>query len=306
MLIFSDLFYTIWGSKLFPSFYMNYIETTKKIIREELNSNIKKFDQLGGGSINSVFLCELEKYKVVVKINNSLTFPGMFEKEKNGLLKLNQSGVRTPKVIFEKVRDSLAFLALEYIPNGSFGNWELFGEKLAILHSNKNEFFGLDYDNYVGSLKQINKNEDNWKDFYSNHRILHLTKSAFNRELLTKADSKKIEKLCLKLDTYIPYTEPSLIHGDLWSGNLIFDEKGKPVFIDPAIYYGHPEMDWAMLSLFGSYPEAAMKSYRNIIPLENSYSEREKIYQLYPLLVHLVLFGRSYYRNISEILNFYS
>ena len=68
---------------------MDHIETAKKIIREELNSNIKKIDQLGGGSINSVFLCELEKYKVVVKINNSLTFPGMFEKEKNGLLKLN-------------------------------------------------------------------------------------------------------------------------------------------------------------------------------------------------------------------------
>jgi len=79
---------------------------------------------------------------LIVKINNSLTFPGMFEKEKNGLLKLYQSGVRTPKVIFEKVRDSLAFLALEYIPNRSYGNWELFGEKLAILHSNKNEFFG--------------------------------------------------------------------------------------------------------------------------------------------------------------------
>jgi fructosamine-3-kinase len=115
-----------------------------------------------------------------------------------------------------------------------------------------------------------------------------------------------MEQLCLKLNTYIPFTEPSLIHGDLWSGNLIFDEQGKPVFIDPAIYYGHPEMDWAMLSLFGSYPEKAMKSYCNYIPLESNYFEREKIYQLYPLLVHLILFGRSYYRDITEILNFYS
>ena len=117
---------------------------------------------------------------------------------------------------------------------------------------------------------------------------------------------KKLEKICLKLDEYIPFSKPSLIHGDLWTGNLIFDIDGKPVFIDPAIYYGHPEMDWAMLSLFGSYPETAMKSYCNIIPLENNYLEREKIYQLYPLLVHLILFGRGYYRNISDILNFYS
>ena len=284
---------------------MDPTETAKKVIREELNSNIKKLNQLGGGSINSVFICELEKSKIILKINDSLKFPGMFENESRGLLNLNKSGVKTPKVIFERVKDSLAFLALEYIPNGNIRNWELFGEKLAIIHRNHNEFFGLDYDNYIGSLKQTNKNEDNWKDFYSNQRILHLTKFAFDRELLSKTDSKKLKEICLKLDEYIPFSKPSLVHGDLWTGNLIFGVDGKPVFIDPAIYYGHPEMDWAMLSLFGSYPEAAIKSYCNIIPLENNYFEREKIYQLYPLLVHLILFGRSYYRNISEILNFY-
>ena len=285
---------------------MNNIETAKQIIKQELNSNIKELSQLGGGSINSVFLVELEKSKIVLKINDSLRFPGMFENEKKGLLKLNASGVQTPQVIFERSKDNLAFLALEYIPNGNFGNWELFGEKLAVLHMNKNEFFGLDYDNYIGSLRQVNKKENNWKGFYSNQRLLHLTKFAFDKELLSKTDSKKMEELCNKLDTYLPFAKPSLIHGDLWSGNLIFDGQGKPVFIDPAIYYGHPEMDWAMLSLFGSYPETAMKSYCNIIPLENNYFEREKIYQLYPLLVHLILFGRSYYRDISETLNFYS
>jgi fructosamine-3-kinase len=285
---------------------MNHIETAKQIIKQELNSNIKKISQLGGGSINSVFLVELEKSRIVLKINDSLKFPGMFENEKKGLLKLNKSGVKTPQVIFEIAKGNLAFLALEYIPNGNFENWELFGEKLAVLHMNKHEFFGLDYDNYIGSLRQINKKENNWKGFYSNQRLLHLTKFAFNKKLISKTDSKKMEELCLKLNTYIPFTEPSLIHGDLWSGNLIFDEQGKPVFIDPAIYYGHPEMDWAMLSLFGSYPEKAMKSYCNYIPLESNYFEREKIYQLYPLLVHLILFGRSYYRDITEILNFYS
>ena len=285
---------------------MNNIETAKQIIKQELNSNIKELSQLGGGSINSVFLVELEKSKIVLKINDSLRFPGMFENEKKGLLKLNASGVQTPQVIFERSKDNLAFLALEYIPNGNFGNWELFGEKLAALHTNKNEFFGLDYDNYIGSLRQVNKKENNWKGFYSNQRLLHLTKFAFDKELLSKTDSKKMEELCNKLDTYLPFAKPSLIHGDLWSGNLIFDGQGKPVFIDPAIYYGHPEMDWAMLSLFGSYPETAIKSYCNIIPLENNYFEREKIYQLDPLLVHLILFGRSYYRDISEILNFYS
>ena len=285
---------------------MNNIETAKQIIKQELNSNIKELSQLGGGSINSVFLVELEKSKIVLKVNDSLRFPGMFENEKKGLLKLNASGVQTPQVIFERSKDNLAFLALEYIPNGNFGDWELFGEKLAALHTNKNEFFGLDYDNYIGSLRQVNKKENNWKGFYSNQRLLHLTKFAFDKELLSKTDSKKMEELCNKLDTYLPFAKPSLIHGDLWSGNLIFDGQGKPVFIDPAIYYGHPEMDWAMLSLFGSYPETAIKSYCNIIPLENNYFEREKIYQLYPLLVHLILFGRSYYRDISEILNFYS
>ena len=285
---------------------MNNIETAKQIIKQELNSNIKKISQLGGGSINSVFLVELEKTKIVLKINNSLKFPGMFENEKKGLLKLNKSGVKTPQVIFERSKNNLAFLALEYIPNGNFGNWELFGEKLAVLHMNKNEFFGLDYDNYIGSLRQINKKENNWKGFYSNQRLLHLTKFAFDEELLSKTDSKKMEEICLKLDTYIPFTEPSLIHGDLWSGNLLIHTSGHPGLIDPAVYYGHPEMDWAMLSLFGSYPEEALDHYQSLNPLEKGLNERIDIHQLYPLLVHLILFGIRYLSGIESTLKKYT
>ena len=97
--------------------------------------------------------------------------------------------------------------------------------------------------------------------------------------------------------------KPSLIHGDLWPGNLIYDQQNNPVLIDPAVYYGHPEMDWAMLSLFGTYPEVAIRSYCELYYLEKGYKDREEIYQLYPLLVHLILFGKSYYSQVKKIIN---
>ena len=105
-----------------------------------------------------------------------------------------------------------------------------------------------------------------------------------------------------QLDTLLPECKPSLIHGDLWSGNLIYDRQNSPVLIDPAVYYGHPEMDWAMLSLFGNYPEVAFRSYCELNYLEKGFKDREGIHQLYPLLVHLILFGKSYFNQVYSII----
>ena len=106
----------------------------------------------------------------------------------------------------------------------------------------------------------------------------------------------------MKLNELIPDTKPSLIHGDLWSGNLISDKNNEPVLIDPAVYYGHPEMDWAMLSLFGNYPTVAMEKYNEISSIEKDFEKRKELHQLYPLLVHLILFGKGYYRSVMSII----
>jgi fructosamine-3-kinase len=129
---------------------------------------------------------------------------------------------------------------------------------------------------------------------------------ARNKNLLNSQDCKKIESICNSFKNIIPNTLPSLVHGDLWSGNLFFSENGLPVLIDPAVYFGHPEMDWAMLDLFGNYPEHSFEIYNEINPLLVGFKERKAIHQLYPLLVHLVLFGKTYYSSVMSKVKLYS
>ena len=129
---------------------------------------------------------------------------------------------------------------------------------------------------------------------------------ARNKNLLNSKDCNKIERICNCLNDIIPNSVPSLIHGDLWTGNIMSSENGFPVLIDPAVYFGHPEIDWAMLDLFGNFPEISLDSYNEIKPLELGFQDRKDIYQLYPLLVHLVLFGIGYYSNVMRIVQKYS
>ena len=195
---------------------------------------------------------------------------------------------------------------MDYIEQGSELDWAVFGKKLAQLHQIEGKFFGLDHDNYIGSLEQINKECRAWSEFYTNHRLLTLTAKARDQGLFEKKHCNWVEKLCQRLDELIPACKPSLIHGDLWSGNLLIDTSGHPVLIDPAVYYGHPEMDWAMLSLFGSYPVEALDHYQNLHPLEKGLNERKDIHQLYPLMVHLILFGKGYLNRVEGTLKKYA
>ena len=133
-----------------------------------------------------------------------------------------------------------------------------------------------------------------------------LVQRSFELSLLDENEVCMAENLCKKLSDLLPVETPSLIHGDLWSGNIICDKQGKPVLIDPAIYYGFREMDIAMLNLFGSIPSSAIDAYQDVFPLYNGWKNRIEINQLYPLLVHLVLFGSSYYNSVLNILRKYS
>ena len=256
--------------------------------------------RLQGGDINQVYHCITKNNQLVIKVNIAGKFPNMFEKEKKGLNLLEQSNFKIPKILSIGSFRKLDYLILEYIKPGKAINWKKFGENLANLHLISNDKFGLGYDNYIGSINQINTYENNWLNFYTNHRIIKLTIIARNKNLLNSQDCKKIESICNSFKNIIPNTLPSLVHGDLWSGNLFCSENGLPVLIDPAVYFGHPEIDWAMLDLFGNYPQYSFEIYNEINPLEKGFEERKSIHQLYPLLVHLVLFGRSYYSSVMS------
>ena len=271
-----------------------------EIIEHETGSVPHKIIRLQGGDINQVYHCFTKNNQLVVKVNIAGKFPNMFEKEKKGLELLKPSNFLIPKIFSIGSFRKLDYLILEYIKPGKAINWEKFGENLANLHQLSNNKFGLGYDNYIGSIHQINTYENNWLNFYTNHRIIHLMIVARNKNLLNYQDCRKIESMCGSFKDFIPFTLPSLLHGDLWSGNIICSENGSPVLIDPAVYFGHPEIDWAMLDLFGNYPQYSFEIYNEINPLEKGFEERKSIHQLYPLLVHLVLFGRSYYSSVMS------
>ena len=243
--------------------------------------------------------------KYVIKINDKNAFQGMFEKEARGLEILSRSDFKIPDVIGHGDMGNTSYIIIEYIAHGRNIDWKLFGSKLAALHRNSNDFFGLDHDNYIGSLKQKNKNKKTWAEFYEQMRIMPLVQRSFDLSLLDKNEVRIAENFCKKLPDLLPVENPSLIHGDLWSGNLICDRQGEPVLIDPAVYYGFREMDLAMLNLFGSVPSKSIEEYENVFPLFKGWQQRTDINQLYPLLVHLILFGTSYKHSVVQTMKKY-
>jgi fructosamine-3-kinase len=114
---------------------------------------------------------------------------------------------------------------------------------------------------------------------------------------------KKFQRIYPVLENFFPKEKPALLHGDLWSGNIMRGKNGMPVLIDPAVYYGHREMDLAFSRLFGGFESLFYESYETVFPLEPGFEERVPVYNLYPLLVHLLLFGKSYLSGIEKTVN---
>jgi fructosamine-3-kinase len=275
------------------------------VIEKWLEAPLLEARPLSGGDINQVFRLRLANSKeFVLKLNSKDRYPGMFEKESAGLGLLKSAGCRVPGVELTFVEGAHQFLILEYVEEGRpIGNsWELFGRQLATLHLQTNESFGLDHDNYIGSLDQMNGKMENWTEFFISNRLKPLIRKAKGRNLLGSKHLKAFESLFSRLPELIPREAPSLLHGDLWSGNLMFDKLGEPVFIDPAVYFGHREVDIAMTRMFGGFNESFLVTYNEILPLEKGWEERIELHNLYPTLVHLVLFGSSYLSGIERTL----
>ena len=276
------------------------------VIEKWLGESLLEVRSLSGGDINQVFRLRLANSKdFVLKLNSKDLYPDMFEKEAAGLRLLESAGSNVPGVQMSFVEGTHQFLILEFIEEGrpTSSSWERFGRQLATLHLKTNDTFGLDHDNYIGSLDQINRRAVSWNDFFISNRMEPLIRKASERNLLIRSHLKKFESLFSRLPQLIPEENPSLLHGDLWSGNLMFDKLGEPVFIDPAVYYGHREVDIAMTRMFGGFNEEFLMSYNEIRPLEVGWQERIELHNLYPTLVHLVLFGSSYLSGIERTLN---
>jgi fructosamine-3-kinase len=183
--------------------------------------------------------------------------------------------------------------------------WTLLGRQLATLHAQTKPEFGFFRDNYIGSSLQPNLFSNDGYIFFANYRLNYQAELASRKGLLTKKDYKRVVDISARLDDLIPEQPASPLHGDLWSGNMISDEKGYPALIDPAVYFGWAEADLAMTSLFGRPPEIFFDAYQEVFPLQSGWEDRFPIYNLYQLLNHLNLFGSSYYDQVLEIIKYY-
>jgi protein-ribulosamine 3-kinase len=228
-----------------------------------------------------------------------------FQAEADGLKTLaDTKTLRVPTCIAISHSDHEACLILEWIDSkpkrADF--WEQFGETLAHLHQHTNLHFGYKRDNFIGALPQRNKAHATWCDFFREERLMPMLRLALQERVLSPDEVRRVERLFPKLEALIPNESPALLHGDLWSGNFLIDERGLPVVIDPAVYFGHREAELAFMHLFGGFDKRLFEAYHRVFPLQADWQERMEVFNLYPLLVHVNLFGRSYWRQIETTL----
>ncbi|MFT5822289.1 MAG: protein-ribulosamine 3-kinase [Crocinitomix sp.] len=260
---------------------------------------------VSGGDINAVYSVNYDSGKKdIIKINNASAYPKMFAKEAYGLNELRKNeALRVPKVLAQDELEGYQYLILENIPTGIIDTkfWHQFGQGLAKQHAISNATFGFKEDNYIGTLHQSNKQDDSWDDFLINERLIPLIKLAVDGSVINSSEGNEIERIYSAINNLWPKEKPALLHGDLWSGNYIKGQQNKPFLIDPAVYYGHREMDLGMMHLFGGFDSHLFDIYKETYALEKGWEERIKYNQLYPLLVHLNLFGRTYFKQIQAI-----
>ena len=287
-------------------------DTLELVLSQERHSrpvHILSAEAVTGGCIHQAQVLRTTVGEYFLKYNCGAELPN-FQAEMRGLKLLQAANsLRTPQPIQvgQSVPDSgepLAFFLMEYIvggtPDPTF--WSRFGRELAALHQHVAPQFGLDHDNYIGRLVQKNSPSESWTEFFSMQRLEPQLVLAEQNGLAEGRLRQKFEQLYHKLPELFSEEKPSLLHGDLWSGNFIIGPGQQPILIDPAIYYGHREAEIAFTQLFGGFQPQFYAAYQEALPLVPGWKSRVDLFNLYPLAVHLNLFGHSYLPEIHNIL----
>lgn len=276
-----------------------------------LGAAVTAMRPMAGGDINDAFSVSLDDGREVFVKTRDHADPRMFPCEARGLAWLAEAqALPVPRVLAASAEAAPGprFLALEMLRPGPRrrDHEELLGRGLAALHRAGAPGFGLDHDNFIGSLPQENAPCPTWAAFYAERRLLPQLRRAVDQGRAPTAWIQELDRLAGKLDALVgPAEPPARLHGDLWAGNLHVSESGQPVLIDPAVYGGHREVDLAMLALFGGVSERFYDAYDEAYPLEPGWPKRVPLYQLYPLLVHVNLFGMSYGGQVERTLQRY-
>lgn len=284
---------------------MNLDADLRQTLEDLLQTKIVETQSISGGCIaNACRISDASGKYYFLKSGRHLT--DAFRAEANGLRELAKANaIRVPAVL----HSGDGFLLLEYIGPGSVSGdfFERFGRQFADLHRFTSEQFGFYENNFIGSTPQINTFSNNWIEFYYQHRLMYQYRLAEGSGKI----SSRLRKGFLQMESIVTRRfsgseeAPSLLHGDLWSGNFMADQSGNPCIIDPAVYYGHREADLAMTKLFGGFPAAFYDAYREAWPLPPGYADREDLYKLYHVMNHLNLFGSGYLGQAEAIVGQY-
>ncbi|MCK6257214.1 fructosamine kinase family protein [Fictibacillus sp. KIGAM418] len=267
--------------------------------------------RVSGGSINEAYAVQTQKQKYFLKIHRRAP-ERFFQCEAAGL-----AAIRTTQTIdvpdvytYEDNRtgDKASFILAEWVEGKKTKDTERkLGERLAALHSSPGPVrYGLNHDNFIGTIPQPNGLYSTWTAYYITKRILPQIERGIEGNGMDSERKNRLFKIMERMEKDLPeQPDVSLLHGDLWGGNWITGKNGEPFLIDPAILYGHHEMDLAFAELFGGFSADFYEAYAYFLPIEKEYQDRKELYQLFYLLVHLNLFGETYGRPIDRILKKY-
>jgi protein-ribulosamine 3-kinase len=276
--------------------------------RTERPASIRSVAAVGGGCISPTGRIHTDTGDAFFLKWSAPGLPaGLLGAEAAGLRALaDAEAIRVPAVIGAGGEGADAWLLLEWLEPGPprANTWSDLGHSLAALHQRRAPRFGADRDNFIGSLPQHNLLTDDWPAFWRTHRLEPQLRAALDRSLLGDRDLARFNELFRLLDDVLAPAHddgPSLLHGDLWNGNVHPMHDGTAALIDPSVYHGHREVDLAMAGLFGGFHPDFRTAYEEAWPLAPGYATRRRaIYQLYYLLVHVNLFGRSYVGRTRE------
>lgn len=289
----------------------------EKILLEVFGRSIRVFGShfKSGGCINNTLQLQTTEGDFFIKWQSNIP-EDMFEKEAAGLkalkhvksLPTGQEGMKIPEVLAVGKIEEKHYLLMEYIDSAppSANYWEDFGHSLAELHQQKApKTHGFQHDNYIGKLPQPNRTFESWIGFFIQNRLEYQLNLAIANRMVSDSFIRRYRQLYGLLPELLPEEKPSLLHGDLWSGNVMVGNDGKVCLIDPAVYYGHREIELAFTRMFGGFSQSFYDAYHETYPLAPEFEERVGIYNIYPHMVHVNLFGSSYLSGVEQVLRKY-
>jgi protein-ribulosamine 3-kinase len=285
------------------------VQFIESILADSLGNEavLKDFQFLYCGNFNLAARVTTKSGKYFIKWNKG-DHEGMFESEAKSMELIRETNtIHVPKVYGYGKKQDGAYLMLDFVAESTKKEdyWSDFGRKLAALHSKTNENFGLHFNNYVGALRQINDFSKDGIQFFIEKRLIFQLEMAYKAKLVDYKLYIDTQNLFSKIPSLFPKEPPALLHGDLWSGNIMVGDDGYAAVVDPSAYYGLREAEIAFTTLFGGFKQEFYKAYNEVKPLESGFKDRIDLYNLYPLLVHLNLFGGGYLDAVKRIVKKY-